>query len=238
LRGYNLSSKPSEVEQYSIHHLVEDLRALEHYLGVEKMILVGHDWGGAIAWVLTALHPHLVEKLVIINAPHPAIMQRELRQNPQQQEASQYMLIFRTSQAESILSANDYQMMVDNVLAEGMALGVCSEEEKQTYLDAWSQPGALSGGLNYYRASRIGPPLNEQDLNSGYLAEDFSHFRIHAPTLVIWGEQDPYLLSSNLIGLEQYVPDLTIKRIPDGSHWVVHEKPDVVNATIREFIAR
>lgn len=236
LRGYNLSSKPADSDQYRMHDLVEDVRALQHHLGVKKMILVGHDWGGAIAWTFAALHPHLLERLVIINAPHPALLQRELRENPEQQQASQYMLIFRASQAESILSANDYQMMVENVLAEGLELGTCTAEDKEAYLTAWAQPDALSGGLNYYRAARIGPPLDERDLTRGYLAEDFSHFKIHVPTLVIWGEGDAFLVENNLVGLERYVSNLTIRRIPEGSHWVVHRKPKVVNAAIREFI--
>ncbi len=238
LRGYNLSSKPGDPEQYRTSYLVEDLRALHRHLGAEKMILVGHDWGGAIVCTLAALHPHLVERLVLINAPHPAILQRELRENPKQQQASQYMLIFRASQAESILAANNYQMLVDNVLGEGLARGTCSEEEKQTYLTAWAQPGALTGGLNYYRAARIGPPASDGDLIKGYLAEDFSKLKIHMPTLVIWGDQDPYLVASNLDGLEEYIPDLTVKRIPEGAHWVIHDNPEVVNAAMREFISR
>src|SRR5712671_845972 len=112
MRGYNLSSKPTEVEQYQVQYLVEDLRALAEKLGHKKLILVAHDWGGAVAWAFAIAHPDYLEKLVIINAPHPGVFQRELRDNPAQQKASGYMLMFRSPQAESLLSANNYASLV------------------------------------------------------------------------------------------------------------------------------
>jgi epoxide hydrolase 4 len=236
LRGYNLSSKPAEVEQYDMKLLVDDVYALVDHLGHRKLILAGHDWGGAVAWAFAAAHPDYVSKLIIINAPHPAIFQRELASNPQQQAASMYMLLFRGPQAEQMLSANNYSLLDQNIIGEGLRQGYFTEEDRQAYHQAWSQPGALTGGLNYYRAARAGPPTADNPAVSG-LGVDPASLTIKVPTLVIWGERDSYLLTGNLDGLDRFVPDLTIHRIPDGTHWVVHEKPALLNSLIRDFIA-
>lgn len=229
MRGYNVSSKPEGVEQYRMPLLVEDVRALAAHLGFgadRKFILVGHDWGGVVAWSYAAAHPDTIEKLIIINAPHPTIFGRELRDNPAQQKASAYMTMFRGPEAEKILSANNHQMLIQMVLGEGLKNGHITEADKAAYLDAWSQPQALTGGLNYYRASQVGTASSV-----GLTAS-----LIKVPTLVIWGEKDTALLTGNLNGLDTVVPQLTIKRIPDGTHWVVHEKRDEVNGYIRDFI--
>lgn len=233
MRGYNLSSKPAEVEQYRIKYLIEDVRALVERLGYKKFILVAHDWGGAVAWSFAMRYPEYLEKLIIINAPHPVIFMRELRDNPAQQKASQYILVHRTPEAEDILARNNYEVLVSNLLEDGINQGYFTEEDRKAYIEAWSQPGALTGGLNYYRAAHLGSFTGESDDS---LSADPSLFMVKVPTLVIWGEKDKWLLTGNLEGLEKYVPDLTIKRIPDGSHWVIHEKPGLVNSYIREFI--
>ena len=235
MRGYNLSSKPAEVEQYQIKYLVEDLRALAEKLGHKKFILVAHDWGGAVAWAFAIAHPDYLEKLVIINAPHPGVFQRELRENSAQQKASQYVLMFRSAQAEQTLSANNYATLVQAVLGEGLKTGVFTEADKQAYIEAWSQPGALTGGLNYYRASRVGPPSGDDKQGTDFAA-GLRSLEVKVPTLVIWGEKDTALLTGNLEGLDKFVPNLTIKRIPDGTHWVIHEQPSLINEYIREFI--
>ena len=233
MRGYNLSSKPADVAQYRMRHLIEDVRALVEHLGHRKFILVAHDWGGGVAWPFAIRHPEYLEKLIILNAPHPVTFVRELRDNPAQLKASQYILVHRTPEAEDILSKNNYAILVSNLLRDGIREGYFTEEDKKAYLEAWSQPGALTGGLNYYRAAHLGPFTGESDDS---LSADPSLFTVKVPTLVIWGEKDRWLLTGNLEGLEKYVPNLTIKRIPDGSHWVIHEKPALVNSYIREFI--
>jgi epoxide hydrolase 4 len=237
MRGYNLSDKPESLADYQVDVLVDDVKALADHLGYSKLTLIAHDWGGAIAWVFALKYPSYLEKLIIINAPHPIVFQRELIENSSQQEASQYMLVFRSEQAESILSSENYAPLVQNTLSEGLEKGFFTEEDKQAYLAAWSQPGALTGGLNYYRAAEVGPPTNEEDKSRlTAFSANFPDPIIQVPTLVIWGEKDPYLLLGNLEGLSDYVPNLTIKRIEDGSHWVVHEQPKLVNQYIREFI--
>ncbi|MEO8450876.1 MAG: alpha/beta hydrolase [Gemmatimonadota bacterium] len=234
MRGYNLSDRPAAVEQYTIPILIEDIRQLAESLGVKKFTLVAHDWGGALAWVFALRYPEYVKKLVIINAPHPFVFRRELANNPAQQKASQYMLFFRSAQAESGLSANNYQGLVNGVLGSGLKSGAFTEADKAEYIKAWSQPGALTGGLNYYRAARVGPPTPDAPVPAALLPGPET--QITVPTLVIWGEKDEALLTGNLEGLDAYVTHLTVKRIPEGSHWVVHEQGPLVNRLIREFV--
>lgn len=255
MRGYNLSSKPEGVEQYRIPLLIEDVRALAETLGFgpqRKFTLVGHDWGGVVAWSYAAAHPNTLNKLVIVNAPHPGVFGRLLREDPAQQKASAYMLMFRSPEGEKTLTANNHEMLVNIVLGAGLKNGTFTEEDKKAYLDAWSQPGAITGGLNYYRAGQVGPPSagSSPPASGGKPAgasqalpaavtpstASVATLTIKVPTLVIWGERDTALLTSNLNGLEQFVPQLTIKRIPDGTHWVVHEKGSEVNRHIRDFI--
>jgi pimeloyl-ACP methyl ester carboxylesterase len=237
MRGFNLSSKPSEVEQYHVNDLIEDLRALTRHLGHETCIMVAHDWGGAVAWSAALRQPEMLEKLIIINSPHPAVFARELLNNPEQQEASQYMLMLRSAGAEGVLSENNFAALMALLMQFGSKWEM-SEETRSKYIQAWSQPGALTGSLNYYRASPLYPPTSKSDedqINSIlYLPTEM--FNVKVPTLVIWGEQDQALLTGNLDGLAEYVEDLTVKRIPDGTHWVIHEKPELVNSLIRDFI--
>ncbi len=251
-RGYNLSSKPAEVPSYEVKFLVEDVRALAQHLGQERFILVGHDWGGVVAWAFAAQYPQNLEKLVIINAPHPAIFARLLRENPVQQQASQYMLMFRSPQAEQILSANNYCFLAEKVMGfkhERFA-ALFNEDDRKAYLEAWSQPGALTGGLNYYRAALVGPPVdgfavtraNDRGVYPDSIgavtreSDQLTSFTISVPTLVIWGEKDLVLPACNLDGLGEFVSDLRIHRIPDGTHWLIHEKPALVNSLLRDFI--
>jgi pimeloyl-ACP methyl ester carboxylesterase len=221
LRGYNRSSRPAEVEQYAIPLLVEDVRALIAHLGHERCVLVGYDWGGVIGWHFALTHPEGLEKLVIINAPHPTIFQRELQQNRRQRAASRYMSRFRSPEAEQQLAANDYELLANVVLTAGLERGYMTEADRAAYLEAWSQPGALTGSLNYYRA--MGQVEYPSDV-------------VQTPTLLIWGEQDSYVLTGNLDGLEAVVPNLTLKRVADASHWIVHEQPALVNRMIRGFV--
>jgi len=237
MRGYNLSSKPADIEKYHIKNPIEDLRALAEHLGHEKIIMVAHDWGGAVAWSAAIRHPELLEKLIIINSPHPAVFARELLNNPDQQKASQYMLLLRSAEAERVLSESNFARLTD-ILVQFGSKWEMSEEKRLKYIDAWSQPGALTGSLNYYRASPIYPPTSENDAAQigSILNLPKEMFEIKVPTLVIWGEEDRALLTGNLDGLEEYIEDLTVKRIPDGTHWVIHEQPELINSLIRDFI--
>ncbi len=237
MRGYNLSSKPADIENYHVNDIIDDLRALAEHLGHQKFIMVAHDWGGAIAWAAAMRHPEIMEKLVIINSPHPAVFARELLNNPDQQKASQYMLMLRSADAERVLSENNFARLMD-VLVQFGSKWEMSEETRQKYIEAWSQPGALTGSLNYYRTSPLYPPTSRDDeaLIGSILNLPREMLAVKVPTLVIWGEEDRALLTGNLNGLEEYIEDLTVKRIPDGTHWVIHEQPELVNSFIRNFI--
>ena len=237
MRGFNLSSKPAEIEKYHVNDLIEDMRALAEHLGHEKFIMVAHDWGGAVAWSAALRQPEMLEKLIIINSPHPALFARELLNNPDQQKASQYMLMLRSAEAERVLSENNFARLMD-VLVQFGSKWEMSEEKRSKYIDAWSQPGALTGGLNYYRVSPLYPPTskNDEEQIRSILNLPKEMFAVKVPTLVIWGEQDQALLTGNLDGLEEYLEELTVKRIPDGTHWVIHEQPELINTVIRDFI--
>jgi pimeloyl-ACP methyl ester carboxylesterase len=236
MRGHNLSSKPAALEAFGVQHLVADVGALADALGVHRFTLVGHDWGGAVAWAFAIAHPERLRRLVIVNAPHPAIFRRLLREDPAQQKASEYMLAFRSDAAEQMLADNDYAVLKRIVLGDLLARGRFTAEDERAYVTAWSQPGALTGGLNFYRAARVGPPGRDGAPASGTLGIADPDSTVRVPTLVIWGEKDTALLPQNLDGLERYVSDLTVRRIPDGTHWVIHEQPELVNRLIREFL--
>ena len=235
MRGYNLSSKPAELESYAVPLLVEDLVALAEHLGHRRFTLVAHDWGGAIAWAVALLHPDRIERLVIVNAPHPAIFSRLLAEHPGQQKASQYMLFFQSAEAEGMLAADNFALLRQMVLGEGQPWGWATAADRTAYLEAWGQPGALTGGLNFYRAARLGPPAPGETPRNP--AANLSGLVVKVPTLVIWGEKDTALLPENLDGLDRVVSDLTLRRVPDGTHWVAHEQPALVNRHIREFLA-
>lgn len=147
------------------------------------------------------------------------------------------MLMLRSAEAERVLSENNFARLKD-VLVQFGSKWEMTDEKRQKYIEAWSQPGALTGSLNYYRASPLYPPTSKSDEEqiSSILNLPKEMFAVKVPTLVIWGEQDRALLTGNLDGLEEYVEDLTVKRIPDGTHWVIHEQPELVNSLIRDFI--
>ncbi len=237
-RGYNLSDKPANVEDYSVTNIVADIKAMFDKFGTSpdnKGYLVAHDWGGAVAWAFAIRFPEYLEKLIIINAPHPGVFARELQSNPAQQKASAYMNFFRTPEAEAVLSANNFAALQKALFGSSTKPEVFTEEIRNAYIEAWSQPGALTGGLNWYRAAKAGPPTKEVTPETN-LAAGFETLRVNVPTLVIWGEQDIALLTGCLDGLDAYVPDLKIIRLPQGSHWVVNEEPELVNQYIRDFI--
>jgi pimeloyl-ACP methyl ester carboxylesterase len=231
-RGYNLSSKPASVADYHPRLLIEDLRLLIDHLGGAPCVLVAHDWGGAIAWSFAAAYPEYVRQLVILNAPHPVIFARELAFNPEQQRASAYMNLFREEKAERVMAEDDYRRLVAMTLGEWAGPDGVDPQLRAAYVSAWSQPGALTGALNYYRATPLHPAQNaaEADKLKQLAARTLS---VEVPTLVVWGERDPALLPGNLDGLEQHVSALNIQRIPEATHWVVHEEGERVSRLIR-----
>ena len=236
LRGYNLSDKPDDVAAYKMSHLVADVAGLiDHYSSDGRALVVGHDWGGVIAWGLSISRPEKVEKLVIINAPHPGTMRRELAISADQQHASRYIHYFRRPDAEAGLMENNCFRLGRMIFETAAHPDVFPPEVQAEYVKAWSQEGAVQGGLNYYSASQIFPDISTEELRERAAA--FSeNLKVTVPTLVIWGEKDLALTTGNLNGLESYVADLKVIRIPDGSHWVIHEQPELIASHIRTFL--
>ena len=233
-RGYNLSSRPLAVRDYRAKPLVEDILQLADALRHERFTLVAHDWGGAIAWNVAAWHPDRVEQLIIINAPHPITFLRELHASAAQREASAYMTFFRLDKAERVLSEDRFRRLREVSLdVWGSNGGDASPATVDAYINAWSQPGALTAMLNWYRASPMHPPTAEEPLPD--LNPDQFHVRV--PTRVIWGERDHALLPGMLDGLGAHVDELEIVRIPDASHWVVHERPARVDELLTAWLA-
>ena len=226
LRGYNESDKPSEVSDYRMGELLLDVEGAIRSLGYESCVLVGHDWGGAIAWTFAYEYPQMVDRLVVLNLPHPAKFAAGLL-TPQQLLRSSYIFAFQIpGLPELLLQANDYQLLA-NVLT-GMAVDkrTFSPADLAAYKDAAAKRGALTGMLNYYRANFF----------NGWLNRDWGMLQV--PTLMIWGENDLALGTELTYGTEEYVEDLTIRYIPNCSHWVQQEQPELVNQYIREFLSQ
>jgi epoxide hydrolase 4 len=221
-RGYHPSDIPTEVVDYEVATLAADVAALiEARAGGDPVVLVGHDWGGAVAWVTASAYPALVRGLVVINGPHPDIWARELEESAEQKQASQYITLFLDPSAEETLSANDHAPLIsgyDNVL---------TAERADRYRAAWSVPGTLTGGLNWYRANLVAGPVAGPAMPTGVT--------VSTPTRVLWGMMDRFLLPGNLTGLEAYVPDLDIVEWPDAGHWITYEEPAGISAAIAAF---
>lgn len=230
LRGYPGSGHPTEVAAYRPRHLVADLVALLEATGGPLDLLVAHDWGGAVAWNLAAQRPDLLKHLLIVNSPHPAAFLRELRNNPAQQAASAYMNRFSQADAEAWLAERDFARMLSLFGSPAWLTPALSEQ----YRHAWRQ--GLSGPLNYYRASPLRPPTQAADpLHSVTLKDEDVTVRV--PTTVLWGEKDVALLPSLLDDLPRWVPELQTVRVPEASHWIVHEMPERLIALIRQLLA-
>jgi pimeloyl-ACP methyl ester carboxylesterase len=227
MRGYNLSEKPADVEAYRAKHLGADVLALAEHYTRDPFVLVAHDWGGAIAWGVAIARPRRLSKLVMLNSPHPYVFWRELCNSPAQQKASAYMLLFRDAKAERVLSENGYARLLG-------AFQDLDEDARKALVEAWSQPGALTGGLNYYRASALYPPSPE-DPGAKKLHWKPEDFTVRVPTLVLWGERDTALLPGCLDGLAQVVPGVKIVRVPEASHWIARERTELVCREIEAF---
>jgi pimeloyl-ACP methyl ester carboxylesterase len=225
LRGYNDSTKPQAVEAYCMAELIQDVKGAIEALGYESCILVGHDWGGAIAWAFTYAYPAMVEHLIVMNLPHPAKFTAGLF-TPQQLLRSWYIFFFQLPLLpELVLGWDDYRAIATAL--EGMAINktAFSAEDLEAYKTAAAKRGALTAMLNYYRANM-----------GGSLGRTWG--KLTVPTLLIWGENDSTLGIELTHGTEEYVEDLKICYIPNCSHWVQQEYPDLVNYYMWEFLRR
>jgi pimeloyl-ACP methyl ester carboxylesterase len=220
-----------------MRHLLADVRGLIEELEIAPVTLVGHDWGGIVSWALALKYPELLERLVIIDAPPPFTWNRDLRESPKQRDAVNYMVELSkpSPEPEEMLSANDYSVMEDIMRRIGGRGAQLTDAERAVYRDAWEQPGALTGGLNYYRAARMGDQVAAGGVPEEYMTK-ISSQTVRVPTMVIWGENDAVLLPTLTRGLSEWVPDLRVELVPGAGHWVPYERPDEVNRLIREFV--
>lgn len=226
LRGYNDTDKPRR--GYDIATLLRDIEGLIKGLGYEKAIIVGHDWGGALMWQFGLKYPHMTERLIGLNAPPPWTFARELRKREQLRK-SWYIFFFQLPLLpELALRRKECELIARMLSASAVQKSAFSEEVLEHYREAMSKPGALTAALNYYRSLW-------RSRSSLYALSDTKE-QIERPTLLIWGEQDIALSLNMTYGLEEWVPQIEIKRIPDSGHWVQQEKPELVNQLIREFL--
>lgn len=225
LRGYNDSDKPRT--GYSIPNLLRDIVGLIKGLGQEKAIIVGHDWGGVLAWAFAASYPQMTEQLIVLNAPHPDAMLRELR-NPRQLRKSWYVLALQTPiLPEYILGRNHAEAIGRMIYQAAVQKEAFPSSVLLRYREAMNKPGSLRASISYYRAL-----FRKPQHQGGSSSEE----QITTPTLLIWGEQDIALDIALTKGLERWVSNIQVRLIPDSGHWVQQEKPELVNQWIAEFL--
>ncbi|MDJ0729966.1 MAG: alpha/beta hydrolase [Crocosphaera sp.] len=225
LRGYNDSDKLPSIQLYSISELVKDIAGIITNLGYKKCILVGHDWGGAIAWYFANEYPEMVEKLIVLNIPHPAKFMEGLR-TLQQLIKSWYIFFFQLPYLPELLFRwNNYKGIESVFLKMAINKSAFTDEDIQAYKKSAAKPGSLTAMINYYRCF----------FRKGFTLQK-SWKKLDIPTLMIWGENDTALGKELTDGTEDYVNDLTLKYIPNCSHWVQQEKPHLVNKYMADFL--
>ena len=235
-RGFGGSDKPEGVDAYKTDRIVEDLFALADALDIGVFTLVGHDWGGAAAWLAALRSPERVKRLAIVNAPHPLIFQKSLIDDEAQRAASQYINRFREPTMEALIEAMGLETFFEKSFGAHVDLRKVPQAERQAYLDDWAQPGALTAMLNWYRASAIEvPEPGEKAHKPLWTMAPFP--KLPMPVLVVWGMKDKALLPVQLEGLHDLVPDLRIVVEPDAGHFIPWEKPEVVTSALRDFLA-
>lgn len=242
LRGYEHSSAPSEVSAYRAKPLVQDLTALIEAITRDSptpgqlACLVAHDWGGALAWSVAAQCPAALRQLAIVNAPHPATFQRELANSPAQQASSAYMTFLARPDAPALLAENDFARLwpfFTNMAADSGPLAWLDDATRDRFREVWRL--GLRGPCAYYAASPLRPPT-PSDPGAAAVQLPRERVSVQVPTLVVWGLGDTALPEALLDGLDGYVNDLRIQRVPGATHWIVHEQPQQVAALIGAFL--
>jgi pimeloyl-ACP methyl ester carboxylesterase len=236
LRGFGASDKPQDVADYTTEKLLADLFALADALGIERFALVGHDWGGAIAWAAAISGSPRIKRLAIINSPHPAIFQRSLIDHPEQRAASQYMNAFRTPGMEAGIARMGLDTFFDKSFSKHADLATIPAAERQQYIDDWGQPGALTAMLHWYRASRIVVPAPGENATVPAWVDQVP--RIAGPVRIVWGLDDAALLPVQLEGIGEVGEDVEIFPLPGVGHFAPWQAPDAVASALLPFLTR
>jgi pimeloyl-ACP methyl ester carboxylesterase len=233
LRGYGESDAPRGVQNYTVEALVADVTGLIRHFGRERAVVIGHDWGGAIAWAASLMHSEVVERLIVLNCPHPRQMQRHLRSNFRQLTRSWYIFFFQLPWLpELLLRTRDFEPLMRTMRQGAVNKAAFTDADLEHYRAALRRPYALTAALNYYRA------LMRRDLLAATRPNHWLHRKVAAPTLIIWGEQDIALGKELTYGMEDlFAGPFEIKYVPDSGHWVQQEKPELVNRLIRDFLS-
>ena len=235
-RGFAGSDRPAGHNAYLSEKLIDDIFALADALGLERFALVGHDWGGAIAWGAAVRGDPRLSRLAIINAPHPVIFQKTLIENLEQRSAAQYITTFRIPGFAGYVKIKGFDWFFEKTFAPHVDLALIPEAEKQQYIAEWSQPGAFAAMLNWYRASSVFvPPPGVTIPIPDWVLKPFP--KVEVPTLVIWAMRDKALLPVQLEGLDLLVEDLSIVRLPDAGHFAPWEAPDPVARALAHFLS-
>jgi pimeloyl-ACP methyl ester carboxylesterase len=223
-RGYNLSDKPEGVKTFSMDELVKDVIGLIDALGYEKVNLVGHDWGAAVAWVVADQHPERLHRLGILNVPHPEVMKRFLKRDLEQLRRSWYILFFQLPWLpEALMRAQDWSAMI-RALRDSGKTHTFTDEDIDKYKEAWSQPGALTAMLNWYRAA------------ARYQMPDMKDALIRVPTLMMWGMKDVALSHRLARPSMDYCEEGNLILFPEATHWVQLDEADSVNHYLADFL--
>ncbi|WP_122090465.1 alpha/beta fold hydrolase [Halalkalicoccus subterraneus] len=239
MRGYNRSEKPPGVSAYRIDTLVEDVRALIDRCGTKRAHLVGHDWGGVVAWEVAARHPECIDRLVVMNAPHPGAYRRELRDlDSDQRRRSLYVLLFQLPLIPELLFRVGDQHLLEWLLREASTNPEAFDRKSlRRYKRACAGPGAMTAMLNYYRAAFRGT-VRAAVPGWGDPGATTSDGLVSRPTLVLWGTDDAALSSTLTEGLDEWVSDVAVERIDGAGHWIQLDAPERVNDSLVEFFSR
>jgi pimeloyl-ACP methyl ester carboxylesterase len=223
-RGYNLSDKPEPLKAYAVHELARDAAALITALDREQAYIVGHDWGGIVAWWTAMLYPEKVRKLAVLNIPHPKVMARSLKRNRKQQRRSWYIFAFQVPRLpELAMSAFGYRALKETMLRSSRP-GTFTQADLARYVEAWSQPSALRGMINWYRALFQAKPKN------------FPKGQLKMPVRMLWGTRDAFLLETMAQASLKFCEQGELIRLEGATHWLHHEEPARVSSLLIEFL--
>lgn len=236
LRGFGASDKPQDVADYATETLIADLFALADALGIERFALVGHDWGGAIAWAAALRDNPRIERLAIVNSPHPAIFQKSLIDDPAQRAASQYMNAFRNPGMEAGIARMGLEGFFTKSFTPHVDLAIIGDKDRQAYLDDWGQEGALTAMLNWYRASQMVVPEPDAEATMPEWVQRGVP-RLTIPVRVVWGLEDKALLPIQLEGIGEIGDDVSVFPLPGVGHFAPWEAPSKVADALRPFLA-